>query len=338
VIITDFIQKIISANKLTDQEIQLVFQEMLHGELADSEVEKILQAWHVQGETAQQLYIGASLLRSESVRPFSFKPSGVLADNCGTGGSGYAKFNISTTSALVAASQGVCIAKHGNKSASGRCGSADLLFRAGYPEKISDESLNDLLEKFGFCFLYAPNFHPILKRLAPIRKRMGIRTIFNLLGPLVNPMQPQVQLLGVSGNKYLKPMSQCLQRLGIEKALVVCSRDGLDEISPADITEGFLVTKDEVKPMTIDPSLYQMKASLKTIEGGGVDINFKLFMETLEGRSASAFEAVSLNAGALLWLSGVCGDLKSGIDLAAQGLKDGSVLQYFERWIARANH
>ncbi len=311
---------------------------MLHGSLAEDDIEKILRAWQEQGETSQQLFVGATLLRKESVAPFLCEQYQPLADNCGTGGSGYAKFNVSTTAAIVAACNGVSIAKHGNRSASGRCGSADLLFRAGYPESLAGERLNHLLERFGLCFIYAPNFHPILKKVAPIRKRMGIRTIFNLLGPLVNPINPQIQLLGVSHQKYLRPMAESIQKLGVKKALVVCSRDGLDEISPAELTDGYLVAEDGLKEITIDPRQLGMSASLKTIEGGDVETNYKLFLNTLNGEPGSAVEAVSLNAGALLWLCGVSGDLKSGAELATESLCNGSAIKYFNQWIESARH
>ncbi len=259
-----------------------------------------------------------------------------LIDIVGTGGDGAHTFNISTASAIVAASCGVTMAKHGNRSVSSKCGSADLLFEAGFPAELKPEAAARLLEKEGFTFFFAPQFHPLMKHVMPVRKALGVRTIFNLLGPLANPIFPEIQLIGVGARDFLRPMAGALQKLGCHKGMIVHSRDGLDEISPSAVTDALVIDGPDIKELTVDPKTFGIKAELAQLKGGDATHNLKILNELLDGKEGAVSEAVRLNAGALLWLCDKSESFTEGYALAKERLLTGKTKTFFENWISKA--
>lgn len=332
----DLLDKIQSQKNLTPTEIDQVFAAMLSGQLPDADVAQVLLAWKNKGEGVGEILAGAKALRRHAAKvalPASVRP---LIDNCGTGGDGSGSFNLSTAAAVVAATAGARVAKHGNRSVSSKCGSADLLFRAGFPDTLSPAAAGRLLEKTGFTFFFAPNYHPVMKAVAPARKALGVRTIFNLLGPLANPIAPEMQLIGVGARIYLESVAEVLALLGVERALVVHSQDGMDEISPAAPTDGVLVESGKTSKLVIDPKALGVRGTAQDLAGGDADENFKILNDVLAGKRPNTADAVAINAGAVLWLAGKANDLAGGLALARQALASGASRRFFDAWLKEA--
>ena len=332
------LDQLLSGKRLSTDENAAVFAAMLRGELTDAVIAATLTAWRILGESAAELVAGAQALRTHATPvslPAAARP---IIDNCGTGGDGSHSFNLSTAAAIVAASAGARVAKHGNRSVSSRCGSADLLFAAGLPATLSPTAASELLESTGFTFFFAPNFHPLLAKLAPVRRQLGVRTIFNLLGPLANPLVPEFQLIGVGDGAYLRPMAEALASLGIRRGLVVHARDGLDELSPAAITDAYMVQDRSLTPMTIDPQILGIQASRDDLAGGDATHNLHLLGRVLQDHpeSRGLAEAVALNAGAVLWLAECAPDLAAGVALARAQISSKVAREYFQAWLQKA--
>lgn len=331
----DVLEKILNKESLDIRKSQQVFEDILDGKLSEAQIASYLTALRAKGEDFNDLAAGAAAMRTKASQVFIADKLRPLVDNCGTGGDGSGSFNISTTSAIIAASMGVRIAKHGNRSISSQCGSADLLFKAGYPEHISIENTAHLLEQTGFTFFFAPNFHPAMKHVGPVRRALGIRTIFNLLGPLANPIGPEIQLIGVGAKEYLKPVAQAAEKIGIGRVLVVHSRDGMDEISPNVITDCVLVKNNTFSELTIDPIKLGLTGN-HDLSGGDADENLKILNELLAGNGTSYINAVALNAGALLWLSDKIGTIADGFTLAKTQITSGKAKIFFDNWLTAA--
>lgn len=259
-----------------------------------------------------------------------------LIDNCGTGGDGLSTFNISTASALVAASLGARLAKHGNRSVSSKCGSADLLYEAGYPDDLTHSETRQLLNSQGFAFFFAPAFHPSMKHVMPARKALGVRSIFNFLGPLVHPVAPQYQLLGVGHRSFHQPVANALLKLGIDKAAVVHSRDGLDEISPCAPTDMIIIEKDSLSHHIINPKDFITPVSLEDISGGDVKDNLLTLNRLLGGEDLAVKQAIIINAGACLWVCGRSESLEAGCQAAKRAIETLTTKKYFETLIKHA--
>lgn len=328
------LESLIRGNALIREDVEHLFDQILSGHLEAPQVAALLTAWRMRGETADELAIGASHLRRRALAPDISGSLRPLADNCGTGGDGAHSFNISTTAAIVASAAGIRIAKHGNRGVSSRCGSADLLFAAGFPAKLSSTAAAQLLTETGLTFFFAPNFHPVMQHVAPIRKALGIRTIFNLLGPLANPIAPEFQLVGVGSKTQVPLMAEALRQLGCERALVVHSQDGLDEISPAAKTDYVLLKDGLLHTGVIDPAQLGIQAHISDISGGDATHNCALLRELLEGRARPGLTAaIALNAGALLWLTGAAPDMQHGYDIAQTTIGSGRAREFFAAWI-----
>ncbi len=331
----DVLEKILNKEPLDIRKSQQVFEDILDGKLSEAQIASYLTALRARGEDFNDLAAGATAMRAKASRLNIGDKLRPLVDNCGTGGDGSGSFNISTTSAIIAASMGVRIAKHGNRSISSKCGSADLLFKAGYPEHISIDDTARLLEQTGFTFFFAPNFHPAMKHVGPVRRALGIRTIFNLLGPLANPIGPEIQLIGVGAKEYLKPVAQAAEKIGIGRALIVHSRDGMDEISPNVITDCVLVKNKIISEITIDPGKLGLTGT-HDLSGGDADENLKILNELLAGKGASYINAVALNTGALLWLSDKIESIDDGFVLAKTQITSGKAKIFFDNWLIAA--
>lgn len=326
------LEKLLNRGSIDPHEQESAFSAMLDGKLTEIEIAAFLTALRAKGEDAKDLAAGALALRS---RANSVQISGStrpLVDNCGTGGDGSGSFNISTSAAIIAASLGVRIAKHGNRSISSKCGSADLLFQAGFPESMTPEQTAALLDQTNFTFFFAPNFHPAMKHVGPVRRTLGIRTIFNLLGPLANPIGPEVQLIGVGAKAYLRPMAEAAAHIGIGTTLVVHSRDGMDEISPLAITDCILAKNGRIEEFTVDPKSFGI-SGIHDLSGGDATVNLTILKQILLGHEGPCNAAVSLNCGALLWITGHAKNIAEGFEMAKAQISSGKVGPWFSDWI-----
>lgn len=330
------LERLFRGDELSEEAINGLFDAMLGGHMEPAHIAALLTAWRMRGESADELALGAAYLRKHASRPLIDPALRPLADNCGTGGDGANTFNISTGAAIVAAASGARIAKHGNRSVSSRSGSADLLFEAGFPQELSADAAVALLGATGLTFFFAPNFHPVMRHVGPVRKALGVRTIFNLLGPLANPLAPEVQLVGVGSRAQTWPMAEALRRLGTKRALIVHSRDGLDEISPAATTDYVLLDGGRLRAGSIDPDKLGIDARRSDLGGGDAKHNRQLLDRVLDNDGGGLGAAVALNAGALLWLTAAARDLAAGYATARATLASGAAKSFFHGWIARA--
>jgi len=293
-----------------------------------------LMALAARGETEDELLGGAEALRAAAV-PFT-PPYMPLLDTCGTGGDGSHSFNVSTAVAFVAASAGIHVAKHGNRSVSSRCGSADVLEALGATVDLGPEACKDVLRETGICFLYARRFHPAVGRVAPVRQALGIRTLFNWLGPLANPARSTHQLLGVPSRAHVAPVARVLGRLGTVRALVVHGAGGLDELSLEG--ENVAVAIDAggaPREFTIRADELGLAAApVEALRGGDAAENGALLRRVLAGEPGAPRDVVTLNAAAALWVAGAAPDLPGGVRLAAELLEQGAPARALDAFLA----
>ena len=290
-----------------------------------------LAALRAKGVSGEELAAMAMVLRDAAPVPPG-RPAMALVDTCGTGGDGADSFNISTAVAFVAAACGAHVAKHGNRSASGKVGSADVLEALGIQLQAPAEQVVAALPQAGVTFLFAPGWHPALVGLAPLRRTLGVRSVFNLLGPLVNPLRPQAQVLGVARADLLDPMAEALARLGLERAVVVHGEGGLDEASLAGINQLRLVERGQVRSDQLDPvSLGLTSAPIEALAGGDLERNREILEAVLQGRGSQAqADVVALNTALVLWASGHAASLAAGVEQARAALARGGGWQRLE--------
>ena len=285
-----------------------------------------------RGETPEEIYGACHCLRRHQIGVSVPAPNGVLLDTCGTGGDGAHLVNISTMTGLVVASLGVPVAKHGNRSVSSSCGSADLLEKMGYPLHSSTHKVANLVEQTGFGFLFAPHFHPALKNLSGLRRTLGVRTMFNMLGPLINPASVTHQLIGVFDRDIVTPMARAAARLGLKRCVVVHGAGGLDELSPNGVTWASLAEGDRLTELEWTPESFGAKpVPLEALKGGDAQENSARTLELFEGRAPEIAGAVSMNCAACLWLVEDVKTLKEGYDKSYEAIRSGEVGRYFER-------
>lgn len=330
------------SNEVVEKSIQSIFA----GTWTDVQIGAFLVALNLKGINGEILAILARFLKKNSLAHF-FSSSGTdpliqftrpIGDTCGTGGDGLHTFNISTLSAIVAASGGLRIAKHGNKSISSLCGSADLLFHLGYPESLTINQAISLLEKTGLTFLFAPQMHPVMKTLGPIRKGLGIPTIFNYVGPLANPLTPNYQLIGVSHKKLLHPMADALTNLGIEKGLIIHSRDGLDEISPCSITDGVRIDHGKKQTLEIDPKKFGIVGELNDLKGADARINSRILWQILayDPGVRVLTQTICLNIAIIFWLAETSESIEEGFHRAETLIKTKTAHDFLNSWLMEA--
>jgi anthranilate phosphoribosyltransferase len=321
---------------LSTAEGETLFAALVEGRLDDPAIAAMLVALKIKGETTDELIGAARALRAAD-RDFD-RPDYLFADSCGTGGDGSGTINLSTAVAFVAAAAGLPIAKHGNRSVTSRCGSADVLEHLGVKLDVSPEVSRQALDEAGLCFLFAPAYHPGLKHAGPVRRALKVRTIMNILGPCVNPAEPPVQLLGVAEPQLLEPVATVLDALGVKRALVVHG-GGLDEIALHDSTEAVRLTDGQFERLTITPEQAGLeRAPLTSIRGGGPEENAERLRVLLAGYGTQAERgAVALNAGALLATAGKADDLKQGVDLALATIGSGKALATLKALIEITN-
>jgi len=329
--------KQIKENLFNSQDLSLdetiyVFDLIMSGRLSEIDITAILIGLKLKTESQNEILGAVKIMRSKSLK---IQSDDQTVDTCGTGGDMIGTLNISTSSAIVAASAGVKIAKHGNRSISSKSGSADMLEKLGY--KISKD-LKDLqfnLDNNKFCFLFAQYHHEAMKHVIKVRKELGSRTIFNLLGPLTNPANTKRQLLGVYNKKWVNIHCKVLKELGSTRAMVVHGKDGLDEISLNEVTFVAELKDNKIKEYIFDPREYGYEYIKNSdIFGGSPEYNAKKFLEMLDGQNKKFQHIVELNAGAAIYLSGITNNLKEGFNLARHVIENKVSKNYLKKIIS----
>jgi len=328
--IEEAIGKLVAGADLSRKEAAQVMTQIMSGEATPAQIAAFVTALRMKGETVDEITGCAEAMRDKAtpVR-CSRRP---LIDTCGTGGDGAGTFNISTATALVAAAAGATVAKHGNRAASSRCGSADVLEQLGVRIDMSPEQVEESLENVGFGFMFAPIFHNSMKHAAEPRRQLGIRTIFNLVGPVTNPAGADCQVMGVFAAELTEPIAMVLNNLGASRAFVVCGSDGLDEITITGPTRVSEVRDGGVTTYDLTPEeLGVNTGSIEDLRGGDVATNAGIMMDIFNGRKGPAREIVVANAGACLVAAGLATTFREGSALARDAIDSGGALEKLER-------
>lgn len=325
--------RLVDGKNLDRREVAELFEELFEGHATPAQVGALIVALRMKGETPEEICGAAEVMRAKAT--WVRTPEGtVVLDTCGTGGDGQGTFNISTAVAIIAAACGATVAKHGNRSVSSRSGSADVLAAAGVNVQASVATVERCIAECGIGFLFAPNLHGAMKHVAAPRTELGVRSIFNLLGPLSNPARATRQLLGVYSQKLVPVVAHTLLLLGCDRALVVHGEPGLDELSPCGSTTAALVKDGKLELLTLTPEDAGLsRTPLEALAGGGPEENAVMLKELLAGAKTAAREAVLLNAAAALWVAGSSASLKEGALLARAALDDGRALRTFDRLV-----
>jgi anthranilate phosphoribosyltransferase len=331
-----FLQQILEGQSLTQAQAQELMEGWLNQTIEPVLSGAILAALQAKGVAADELVGMASVLLTQSPAPWPLGEKPLhLVDTCGTGGDGASTFNISTAVAFVAAAAGIPVAKHGNRSASSRVGSADVLEALGLNLGVDLAIAQTAIKTVGITFLFAPGWHPAMKAVAPLRQTLKIRTIFNLLGPLVNPLRPTGQVLGVYHRDLLTPVANALQQLGVERAVVLHGRERLDEAGLGDITDMAVLRNQAVHLEAINPKQFGLHpASLEVLQGGTVSDNARILQAVLQGKGTPPqTNVVALNAAFALFVGGAVEDYATGIKQAHQILAAGAAWDKLEALI-----
>ena len=332
------IAKVVKCENLTEEEAASAFEVIMRGDATPSQIAGFVVALRMKGETAEEI---TGFARKARAMATPIQVTGALLDTCGTGGDGLATFNISTLAAIVAAATGARVAKHGNRAASSLCGSADVLEQLGVKIDLAPEGVARCIEGAGIGFLFAPVFHPSFRFAAVTRRELGLRTVFNVLGPLCNPAGAKYQALGVADGTLAGKMADVLQRLGVERAIVFHAADGMDELSVAspslvieiDGTGAGRAQGAHRKEYQLDPAeLGLQRASVESMRGGGPAENARLAREVLGGAKGPRRDVVLLNAAAALRAAGLAHDWKDGLGLAAEAIDSGRGGEVLQRW------
>ena len=326
------IQKLLDRQNLNADEMRVVMRLIMSGNATDAQIAGFLIALRCKGETIDEIAAAAEVMRQLATRVNIVGEH--IIDTCGTGGDGANTFNISTTSAFVVAAAGGQVAKHGNRSVSSSCGSADVLEVAGVNLALSAEQVAQCVNEIGIGFLFAPKHHGAMKHTIKVRKDMGVRTLFNLLGPLSNPAAAPNQLIGVFAKEWVEPLAQVLKKLGSQHVLVVNAEDGLDEISIAAATSVAELKDGIVSIYTITPEQFGFKrAYLNELAVENAIDSLAMLMSVLDNQASAALDIVQLNAGAAIYAANITDTLVAGIAKAAQVIASGAARAKFDALI-----
>jgi len=334
--IKETIEKVGKRINLSESEMRACFEEIMSGKAEHADIVAFLDGLRKKDETIEEITAAALVMREKS---FHIKvEGGGVIDTCGTGGTGLNTFNISTTAALVIAGCGVKVAKHGNRSSSGQCGSADVLEALGVKINIEPASVAKCIKEIGIGFMFAPAFHAAMKHAAGPRKELGGKTIFNILGPLSNPAGATHQVIGVYDAKLTEPLAGVLKNLGSKRAFVVHGSDGLDEITITGSTKISELGKGKIKTYDVSPEDFGLKrALLEDIKGAGPKENAQVLISILKGERSARRDIVLANAAAGLVCAGKAKDLKEGVGLAAGSIDSGKALEKLYALIEMTN-
>jgi anthranilate phosphoribosyltransferase len=316
---------------LSSEEADQAFAILMEGEATESEIAAFLMALKVRGETIDEIAAGARALRARAKK---VEAGADVIDTCGTGGA-WSTFNVSTAAAIVAAGAGAKVAKHGNRTATRKSGSADVLQALGVNLEAEPDVVALCVREVGVGFLFAPAHHSAMRHVGPARRALGVRTIFNLIGPLSNPAGATRQLLGVSRREHVRTMAEALQKLGAERAWVVHGEDGLDEITTTGKTHVASLEGGKIREFTVSPKDARLPTAARAdLEGGSPEENAAKLRTMLKGEPGPMRDIVVLNAGAALLVAGIAGDLKRGVDAAEAAIDDGRARRALERLVA----
>lgn len=333
--IKEAIIKLTNKENLSYEEAKAVMNEIMSGEASDVQKSAYLTALTMKGETIDEITGSAEEMRNHAVQ---LSHEGDVLEIVGTGGDKSDSFNISTTSSLVIASAGVSVAKHGNRAASSKSGAADVLESLGVNITISPQKSAELLQNIGICFLFAQSYHTAMKYVGPIRKELGIRTIFNILGPLANPASANLQVMGVYDESLVEPLAKVLSNLGVKRALVVYGQDRLDEISASAETSVCEVKDGTFKSYTISPEQFGLiRCKKEELTGGTPDENAAITKAVLAGEQGARRTAVVLNAGAGLYVVGKADSIEAGVRLAEELIDSGKAEKKLEEFVKYSN-
>jgi len=325
----DFIKRLESSENLSLEESKNLFSNIMNGKYDESSIIKILEALSKKGETKDELAGGIFVMRSKAV---IVKVPINTIDTCGTGGDGQNSLNISTAAAIVLASTGVKVAKHGNRAVSSNCGSADVLEALNIKINLSPEETEQSIEKVGFAFMFAPNYHQAMKHVAGARKKIAKKTIFNLIGPLSSPAQVKKQVVGVFNEKWMMPFAEALKENNVENAFIVHSEDGMDEISPFAKTKIIELNNGNIKNFTIDPAeLNITNKNTENLKGRNAEYNAKKIIDIYKGVDNEFSDSVALNVAAGLIVSSKEKNFKTAYEFTKQHLKSGKVFDHLKR-------
>lgn len=321
------LSKVASKKNLSGAESAEVFGEIMSGEVDEAIMAAFLTALKMKGETVDEVVGAASAMRARAT--FINAGSAAPIDTCGTGGDGMNTFNISTTSAFIAAGAGVPVAKHGNRAATSKCGSGDVLGELGFNLDVHASVMEHCLQEEGIAFLFAPKMHPAMRFAAPVRKALGFRTIFNLLGPLVNPAGATGQVVGVFEAGYTEFVAECLNRMGVRRAFVVHAADGIDEISVCTPTRVSELRDCSIKTSEFNPRKYFPDgANFSDLKGGDAKVNAQILLDVLSGKLRNgARDICLLNAAAAIVVGGKTDDFGAALEMARDSLYSGAALK-----------
>lgn len=334
--IRESIIKLSKKQNLTYLEAEEVMDEIMSGKATPVQMSAYLTALALKGETIDEITASAAGMRAHCIKLLHDMD---VLEIVGTGGDGSNSFNISTTASLVIAAGGVPVAKHGNRAASSKSGAADVLEALGVKITISPEKSQELLEKIGICFLFAQNYHIAMKYVAPIRKELGIRTVFNILGPLSNPAGANMELMGVYDEALVEPLAQVMANLGVTRGMVVFGQDSLDEISMSAPTSVCEIKDGKFTSYVLTPEQFGYEHCTKEeLQGGTPQENAVITKAILEGKETGAKRhAVCLNAGAALYIAGKAASIEAGVKMAEQLIDSGAALKKLEEFIQKSN-
>ncbi len=339
-----YIQKIVSGKDLSEDEAFQCMGEMISGNASDIHIAALLAALATKGETVDEITGFAKAMRG-TCTPLNVSKDVELVDTCGTGGDTLKTFNVSTAAAVIASSAGVNVAKHGNRAVTSSCGGADILEAAGVKIDASPEIVSKCLEESAMGFMFAPNFHPATRNVMPVRHALGIRTVFNILGPLTSPAGAKIQLLGVFDANYVQIMANVLNNLGVEQAMVVHGFDekeeeGMDEISNVGPTLVAFVDQGSIEIKKLNPEDFGIQKTksdlIKAPET--LEENLEIFLDVLNAKNDSIVDKARLeialaNAGAIIYLSGKSNNLIEGTEIAYQAVKSGKSIEKLREFI-----
>jgi anthranilate phosphoribosyltransferase len=320
------LNQLITGKDLSYEQMLAVMQQVMGGELTNAQIAAFLIALRLKGETVDEITAAATVMRQLSTK-VKVKDSSHLVDTCGTGGDGIQTFNVSTVSAFVAAAAGAKVAKHGGRSVSSTCGSADVLEALGVDVNKKPEEVANNVDEIGIGFMFAPNHHSAMKFAAPVRKELGVRTIFNLLGPMTNPASALRQVMGVFDKTLTGKLAKVLHKLGSEHVLVVHGADGMDEISFTGDSYIAELKNGNVTEYTVNPKQFGLSEhALQDIQIQSAEESKAMIMDVLNGKKGAARDIVLMNAGAAIYVSGIANSLKAGIEKAIEMIDTGAAL------------
>lgn len=334
--IKEAIYQLINGNDLTYEQAREVMEEMMTGTATQAQMGGFLTALRMQGETIDEITAFATVMREKGVK---IEPKREVIDIVGTGGDEVGTFNISTTSAFVVAAGGVPVAKHGNRSVSSKSGAADVLERLGANLNLTPEQNEKVLNACDVCFLFAQKYHSSMKYAAPVRKELGVRTVFNILGPLSNPAAATMQLLGVYDKKLAKPLAQVLSNLGVTRGVAVCGEDGLDEITLTGETDVHEIRFGEITSYSITPEQFGLRrCALQELIGGTPEENAQIARDILTGKERGPKrDIVVMNAGMSLYLGKDGISLEEGVQMAQDILDSGKAYKKLQQFVKLTN-